>query len=84
MEKVGEMIILFPDNRQQQKDIATKFIKDSRASFAGKNKTGYMLVTWSDKDDVNVALFDSGELTLAELEVYVDAAMDVLADNMEE
>ena len=78
------MIILFPDNRQQQKDIATKFIKDSRSSFAGKNKTGYLLITWSDKDDVNVALYDSGELTLADLEVYVDAAMDVVADNMED
>lgn len=78
------MIILFPDKKQQQKDIATKFIKDSRASFAGKNKSGYLLVTWSDEDDVNVALYDSGELTLADLEVYVDAAMNVVADNMED
>ena len=78
------MILPFPDIKAQQKQLASKFIKDSRASFAGKKKSGYLLITWSDKDDVNVALYDSGEITLAEIEEYVDASLDVLADSMED
>ena len=77
------MIIPFPNTAQQQKDIATKFIKDSRASFAGKKKTGYMLLTWAG-DDVNVATYDVEGITFEQLEFYVDAALDSIADNMEE
>jgi hypothetical protein len=78
------MILPFPDIKAQQKQLASKFIKDSRASFAGKKKSGYLLITWSDKDDVNVALYDSKEITLAELEAYVDASLAVIDAEMEE
>lgn len=76
------MIIPFPDARQQQKDIATKFIKDARASFAGEKKTGYILITWAG-DVVNVATYDTDGITYEQLEFYVDSALDAISDEME-
>lgn len=81
MEKVSEMIIPFPDKKQQQKDLASKFIKDSRSSFAGKNKTGYMLVTWGG-DDVNASLYDFESISYEDLRYIIIAALDSFEDEI--
>lgn len=78
------MIIPFPDTKQEQKDLAARFIKHARASFAGKKQSGYLLITWDNKHDVNVAMFESGKFSMEKMEDYVDAALDVLAGEIED
>lgn len=77
------MIIPFPDKAQQQKELASKFIKDSRSSFAGKNKTGYRLITWGG-DDVNASLYDFESISYEDLRYIVMAALDSFESELED
>ena len=77
------MILPFPDIKAQQKQLASKFIKDSRASFAGKKKTGYMLITWGG-DDVNASLYDVESISYEDLRYIVMAALDSFENELEE
>ena len=77
------MILPFPDIKARQKELATKFIKDSRESFAGKKKNGYLLIAWGD-DEVSIATYDTYGISIGELEDYIDSALDSLCDERED